>query len=989
MKNLIFSLFKILLMTLGISFVLNGCGEDEVKTLINEDNKTLSTTTTTINNDKNYTVDIGVFGRTPIKNLERNPIKEKIKLLAIKALDISLIGDAKAKYNIDKSDESIYKELDSIASVGVNLSNKDNPVILKNGNFYHIDTTFDIEGEYENGVNFEVVLVNNSDNSAVTLFNKTIELEEDGEQHFEVDVLIPFGISTSKYTLIVYLVDSELENRVNKNKKITDTPEIGATYVNIENDNELDGIQLLDTNSIKYIDIPSKTKFKDGHTTEKNGHTSFLFSNIVQEDKKTTISATLEFDNEDSIELYLLDSQIAEVSKKVEYAIPAKKAETFMDSRYTIDITYYLPQSEYDNILKKLPDLSKDKNSDGLKGKIKWSITIDGETKETIEAVLVSKMIKRVSLYSNLTLFNPTIVRPTLVTTGAGLNINTSILPKIDSALYMDNNHTYVFHYNSYAKFDINTQEIVDEWVPINNNWEGLMSDDLERIDASFRNSDIIYFFHGDTYSIYRVSKQADLNKVTGLTELTPAVGIPEQITRENPFLGTMPQYLLDTKRSISSLVPDMPFTHVDSAFYNKKDDILYLFSDNNYIEIKKWSTLREKEISEVKSVKDKWGDVGTTGAMRLARGVIIFLDNKGNVTRRLNKPELEVEDIFLSKIANIDNTKGEKSKAALQFTSNMGIENRWYVPSSTGYATADLKFYLFDEDFSLLSLDGEIAISLGEGHPSLSEIFKPEELKKIRYRTGMKLKFSTLGYVWLDKGKVKEKTVLSLFDASEDKSDSEAETVATAATLGAKATAEAAISERSDSEETEKAKESCSLTNCSKTWREEEILFVQPFPLGPIVIIVSGGVKGEMGTHTTLGFDDEGTIGVKISSSLPTQIQVFTKAEIDYYGARAGVKGTISLVETNTTAELSAGLKIERSAFNFYIHAQSDFELRLIQADLSVYAGIRTKVKWCSMVPCGLGWHDWTYSIYKTSWLYNEKWSLLKYDKLLHEMRF
>jgi hypothetical protein len=915
-------------------------------------------------------VDVGSFGSDSIKNIHRNPMMVKIKMLTIKSIEISRIGDAKAKYELERSSdkESAYGALDFVGSSDADLSNKDNPITLENGRFYHIDTTFDIDGVYPDGVNFEVVLVEDSEEkddnvTSYTLFNKTIELEEDGEQHFGVDVLIPYFIDIKRHLLVVHLVDEGLEKRVHSDENITSIPQMGATYVDIDYDMNRESVQLLEINSSKYIDIPTKMKFQSQHAQEKSGDASLLFSNLGKYQKGVTISATLEFEGGESVDLYLLNSTTGRIKKEVHYTIPSKYTEekseqqdkasnmlpvsqqhpnyhflvdvhftqgieeNFGDKRYSIDLTYYLPQEKYQDLLALAPDLSKDINTDGVKGEVKWHVKIDdAELPTIIVPTLGSKFASTtVSLMdTNLTFHTSSIVDQLLT---------------IDAALYIDDQHAYLFGKDKYARVDMSKKKIIGDWKPINERWKGVM-DRIDGIDAVYsKDGNIVYFIRGEQSVAYNET----LDKVVEVFNIT-----------EIPFVKER-----------------MPFHKIDAAFYDKEEGVLYMISNKQYVAIKYAEPIESLvidhrnvyrfQVEGPTSIQEKWGDLSISGAMGLPNQMVLFWDILGRSNMRVNRP-----DIFQTQKKQSDEGKGDNSIASLEIRGDMGVWSRWYVPGAYAYASSDLSFYLFGHQFSLVSADAKMAASTQAAHPQLRDMFKDnlDELTKITYQYGANLSLYVLGSKIVDKGEIHEGHL----------------------------SADKIMSKQQEIEKTE-------IAAYNREWNEKITLFNVHFPVGPVVVQVTGGVDGGVGLNFHLDEEDENGVGVALGSSIYLSssfadgghitsdnendgLSVFFTGGIDEAVVHAGIRGDVRLIMAALNGELDSGFVYNENNLDFNLNADVNFELRLIQAAVSLYAGTRTRIEWCSSwgipYPCGLGWDDFTYELYHTPWLYNRKWELL-----------
>ncbi len=921
----------------------------------------------------NY-VNVGTFGNQNIKNIKRNPMMVKIKSLYIKEIDISLIGDAKAKYALDNSQdkERTYEALDHVGGADANLSNRENPITLENGQFYHIETTFNIDGIYPDGVNFEVVLVEDNgdeDNNvtSITLFNKTIELEGEGEQHFGVDVLVPLFINIKRHLLVVHLVDEGLEKMTKSDDKITNIPQIGATYIDIDYDMQRESIKLLDLNSSNYTDIPTNMKFQNGHAQEKSGDASLLFSNIGKYQGEVTISATLEYKDGESFELYLLNSGSGEIEKEVIYTIPSKYGkgdkvqkrnkvddqlspldgireihptvnvhftqgveENFGDKRYSLDLAYYLPEDKFQEILAKTPDLSNDADTEGREGKIQWHVKVNHVDLIPIQRPNIATQFTPQTSLSEINLhLNPA--------EGISVAPITDQIVTIDAALYMDDEHAYVFDRDKYARYNVKEKKVINDWKPISEKWKGVM-DEFDHIDAVFYDNktlglDRIYFFSDKKYLVYDNYEDRISVDLWG-----------------HKNIGEIEKFWYKEK---------IPFSTVHSAFYDKGEDALYILSGVLYFKFENWSKPNQRKIQSRGYIKTKWGMI-PEGMMGMPKRIVTLFDLFGQPTRRINRP-----DVFQSKNSNNEQGKGDSSIAALQLHAKADILSRWYVPGMIGDASSDLNFYLFGHQFSLIAAKAQIAASTKKYHPELKEIYKDAEgeLKKIKYQYGATLSLDVLGTRIEKWGEMKEGRVSEVLEKNSPIGKSYKE----------------------------------KLPRYDRDWNEKITLFHVEFPVGPIVVEVEGGVDGGVGLHVGMEYLDQG-VGAKIDSKIYLSnsftgenlnfednkdgFSIFFRGGIDEAIVHAGIRGDIRLVMAALIADLSSGMVQDGNNLDFTLNADVDFELKLIQAAVSLYAGTRTHIEWCSSwgipYPCGLGWDDFTYELYHTPWLYSREWELL-----------
>ncbi len=916
-------------------------------------------------------IDLGVFGDSSITNFKRNPLRVKIKSLTIKRIDLAYIGDAKAKYLLDKQTdkEAAYAALTPVGGGEANLSNASNPVRLKNGRFYHIDTTFDIVGTYPDGVDFEVVLVeqngthNDTNVTSYTLLNKTIDLDTEGEEHFEADVLIPYSIDIAHYLLVVHLVDAGLEQMIHSDDSITDIPQMGAIYADIDFDMNRQTVTVLDINSSPYIDLPTHMQFDHNITRDKIADGSLLFSNVGTYPKGVTISAKLKIEGENDVDLYLLNSETGRIAKEVHYTIPSKENQTqasqrlsksyvsdfgsdfidpaaqlgrdlrprvdvhftqgveqnYGDKRYNIDIACFLPQNKYADVVSALPNLSKNINTNGAKGTIEWHVKVDHVDLLPVSVPhLASQFVPTLSLMDiNLSMFQIQNIISQIVT--------------VDAALYIDDNHAYLFKQDKYARVDMQTKKITGNWHPINEKWPGVIggSDGIDRVDAVWYDG-WIHFVRNNKI----VTFDPDQNKVL------------------HPVLGTR----LDNLFGVGD---KMPFQELDAAFYDRDAKTLYFIHDKKYFAVMTGEKLDEHlkyKTEGPEKVSNKWGDISTAGAMGLPNQLTLFWNIIGQSALRINRP-----DVFLDKHTNDEQNKGDRGIASLELKAQWGILSRWYVPGVLGYATSSLDFYLFDHRFSLIAADGKIAASAQTYHPLLKSIFKEDA--KVTYQYGAMLSLSVLDKTIWKKGEIKEGHI----DFNNQPVQQNAYPP-------------------NSNPETE-------IYAFNKEWNEKLTLFNVHFPVGPVVVQVTGGIDGGVGLHFGLYEAGQG-VGAKLDSAIVLSnssdsagegLSVFFTGGIDEAVVHAGIRGDVRLVMAKLNGTLASGLTTKDQNLDFSLNAEINFQLRMIQAGVSLYAGTRTHIEWCKSwgipYPCGLGWDDFTYELYSTPWLFQRNWKLLDED--------
>ena len=957
---------------------------------------------------------INIMNTSNIKSMGQNTLATKVKSLKVEHIAISEIGDSKVNYALEKGDIS-KDELTQLGEADANLDNNSSPIDLKNGNFYDITTTFTTEGTYPEGVHFTLSLVSTDKNNPFTqaIHNQNIIIDKEGEQSFDGKVLIPTDIPSGRYLLVSKLANDSLEKLVNGKKNINQIPSIGAIYVNIDSE-ELDRTTaLLDINTTRYLDTPYKGKnifFVKNFLNQASGEGRFLFSNIGVEDVNVSISATIELDSGKSLNVGILDPSDKEIKDSVILTIPHYTTEVadriiknkynivpirpnfrfthkkpknqivssrtpelsneirdamrihhvfipyagrgvFGEERYRATLSYYLPKESYNKLISITPDLSRSAKVKPLKGKVKWHITfID---KETTNELIDSSI--DISKFKDIT------VSPLV----HGLTIShiPSLIEKvhpIDAALDMPDGTAYVFSGTECAVFNTKKGEVKGEWKKTSEVFPRVLWLDSNPITSAFRVGKIAYFFIGkrSKYFSYNLETHKVIKSADNRNFLPPSFFgmesggsiIPDDATWYNPNkkikMGECIDKYLKTDKFDATFID---FSEgKPNLYFIAKDKFLELEYIDNKInkyhciggslgDREQWGSIKDKPITAVLS--------GHEG-----KGKFRFFINGFSSKVILNRP-----DLFMDKHKGLDKELGDSDIISLKFDANYGLEGRWMVPNVHGYAYAHLNFYLFGYKQSLFGAEAEAYGNTGKIHPMLDEA-------SLKTKRGTRLYLSILGSTYVNEGAVEETTVTVKWN---DNSTSQKERYYKLETLyGGKIA----------------------------SWKEKETIFESRFPVGPVLLAVSGGVEGDLEIKTPIVWDNDIENlhqAITLSPSAKAGVGVFADGGVDYDLVKAGVEANVRLTDIGVNGELKASLQATMEKIAFDINAKAGGEIDLIRAELSFYAGTRTHIKWCSSwgvpYPCGLGWDTWDIPVYHTPWLFNQ--NVTFFDKsLLHK---
>jgi hypothetical protein len=936
--------------------------------------------------NSNTKVNGGIINISRITNIEKmssNTMATYVKLLKVEKIALSEIGGIKENYRLEKGEISA-DTLNEISNESADLENRNSPVHLENATLYHLKTTFSVNDAYPSGVNFTISLVstNQNNNFSYTLATKNVIIEEAGEHTAESTILVPENMPEGEYLLVVNLSNMDVETVMSQQKPLSEIPEAGACYVRVDRQEHDRTTALLDINTTKYVDTPYGMKhaslFRGKYLQKESGKGKFLFSNIGDKDVKVRISAKLELDNGELLDVGLLDPSDKKVKREVGITLPhfdTKLAEqrlydmyhispvkgyipqqkrtsqqtlTFMpielddtihgikmrqafipfagvsvkgERRYRITLGYYLPEETYHQVIKASPDLSLGLNSNEAKGKIRWKVIfIDKQTAaELVEGISMSK-------FKDLTVdrygwLEEAYIKPWLI----------DQLPKpVNAALDSSDGTAYIFSGKQCAKIDPKSGKIIGEWedtIDVFKNSGFFLFD----IKAAFREGNIAYFFssnHKD-YFTYDLKNQKilEVDRVSNLhlyEEFTGNVG------------GCIDKHLQGEQ--------------IEAAFNDYSNDTLYLISGDKYVKLHETEEVVKSMPLQVETTLEcdsgLLSDVDAWSSIAGYPITAVLSDHKGNGKLRFylngigTKTVLNKPNLFLDRHNGVEKELGDSDVASLEFVTQYGMEGRWFVPQVRGYAKADLNFYLFGYPFNLFSLDADAYSGVGKIHPYL-------DVTTVKIKNGAKLFAKILGSTYIDAGAIEDVIVQVKFEQGDQKYVS------------------ANMKRLYDGE--------------IASWEDKTILFQARFPVGPILLEVLSGIDGEIQIDSPVDLDQNGMgANVFVRPSVTASVGVFVDGGVNYDVVKAGVEADVTLVETGVNGELSGRLAYEEEALKFSVTTQINAYFNLIRASFSFYAGTRTHIKWCKSwgvpYPCGLDWDVWEIPIYHTPWLYNKE---------------
>jgi len=726
--------------------------------------------------------------------------------------------------------------------------------------------------------------------------------------------------------------------------------------------------------------------FKNDFLQRESGRGKFLFSNIASEDVKVLVSATLKIANGKNIDLGLLDPSSQSIKKEVSLTLPhyditntklifnntfnlsqitlsgntnlsirkatdgsigsttpeasdelteshvfmqqafipfAKNKSAIGEKRYRVTLSYYLPEEEYEEIIKVSPDLSLKVDNSALAGNIKWKFTfLDTQTtKSLVNAIEMTKLQDTTkdidSIIKDIKFSIPYL----------------DMLPKpVEAALDMDDATAYIFSGNEAVEVNPQTGEIVGEWRKTFDLFTGTTSLLGSNITAAFRINKNIYFFFSDheKYLLYDLQD----HEVVGVYD-NEKFKLPSflfSLGNVNSVGECMDRYLKTYK--------------IDATFKDEAD--IYFIAGDNYMELEfaPQGTSQYMCRGGLISEKDEWKaveDIQITAVLsdHKERSRLRFYLNGFNSKVVLNKP-----DIFLDRHNKFSAELGDSDITSIALRSNYGVQSRWVVPGVRGYANINLDLYLFEHPFSLFSSSAEAYGSVRKIHP-----FIEDESASAKCKYGTRFNLVALGYTFVDSDTIKEIAITAKLDTENFRS------IKSRNVLVPEPDFKGGIA----------------------SWDEEYEVFKETFPVGPILLSVAAGISGELKISSPIKLDDQWenlSESLSVKPSAVASVSGYMTGGVDYALVKAGVKGDVKLVEMGLDGELKATLAYIQSSINFNVGANIGGHVGLIQAGLSFFAGTKTHINWCSSwgvpYPCGLGWDIWDISIYDTPWLYN-----------------
>ena len=998
----------IYLIVLLMTFLVVGCGGGGSSPSNRDNNQSSSDTV--------HRGDIINIINTPsIKAMGDNTLATKVKFLKVEHIAISEIGDSKANYALEKGDIS-KDELTRLGEADANLDNNSSPIDLKNGNFYNITTTFTTEGTYPEGVHFTLSLVSTDKNNQFTraIHNQNVFIDKEGEQSFDGKVLIPTDIPSGRYILVSKLANDSLEKLANGKRDINQIPFIGAIYVNIDTE-ELDRTTaLLDINTTRYMDTPYSSKnhfFIKNFLDQASGEGRFLFSNIGVVDVNVSISATIELESGEILDVGILDPLDKKIKNSVILTIPHYTTEiadriiknkynivpirpnfrfthkkpknqivpsttpelsneirdamrihhvfipyagrgVFGEERYRATLSYYLPKESYKKLIELSPDLSYSLTTKSLKGKVKWRITF--LDKQTTNELINSSI--DISKFKDITI-SPLVH-------GLTLSHTPSIIDKIhpiDAALDMPDGTAYLFSGTECAVFDTKKGEVKGDWNKTSEIFPNATMFFSYPITSAFRYGKIAYFFIDKTskYFSYNLETHKVIKSANNRNFLPPSFFGVESGGSIIPDDASW--YNLNKKIKMGECIDKYLKTDkFDATFvdFSEGKPNLYFIAKDKFLELEYIDNKinRYHCIGGSLSDREQWGSIKDKPITAVlsgheGKGKFIFFINGFSSKVIINRP-----DLFMDKHKGLNKELGDSDIVSLKFDASYGLEGRWMVPNVRGYAYAHLNFYLFGYKQSLFEAEAEAYGNIGKIHPLLDEA-------SLKTKRGTRLYLSVLGSTYVNEGAVKETTVTVKWnDSSINQKEiyySKLETL-----YGGKVA----------------------------SWKSKKTIFESRFPVGPVLLSVAGGIEGDLEIKTPIVWDNDLENlhqAITLSPLAKAGVGVFADGGVNYELVKAGVEANVRLTDIGVNGELKASLQATMEKIAFDINAKAGGEIDLIRAELSFYAGTRTHIEWCSSwgvpYPCGLGWDTWDIPIYHTPWLFNQ--NVTFFDKsLLHK---
>lgn len=919
-----------------------------------------------------------------------------LKTVQIEKIDLKEIGDSIAHYDLQagKRDGS---DLTEVGSADANLSNIASPFGVQKASFYRAGVTFTTNSTYPDGLFFTLSLVSTDKNNPFTktVFTGNAFVLKRGEDTLYADILIPDDLPAGTYLLIAKVSNDQLDKLVDEQQTINEIPQIGAVYVDIGDSTQGRRGYVLDINTTRNMDLiytrSGHLPFsQNNYIQHESGKGRLLFSNVGTSPVTAAISANLRLPNGKTVALGLLNPNTKTIEKSVVLPLPAAHELTYNDltnvidisniqiakrarpnpdlsqtpkveeelknvqaiqqhafiplaqnkaakweKRYSVTLHYYIPKDDYKTVLDNAADLTRDFTITPTQATVEWQVRFyDSQDSQT--AADNAKLFKIESGGSSLA---------GLVTLKDNSWLTDQIHP-IDAALINDSTSAYVFSGDEYMTINPDTGEFTGDWKKTTELHEGgpILLNNSFGAAVHLGLSTYLFYKDSEKYLTYNIGK-----KDTALN-----VGLIKDL--DSPYMRAH-----DKDGNVISvgecLNAHLDVTKIDAAFRDGKD--AYFIAGDNYVQYA-WNKDEidyECRFGKV-SDKEEWKSASASGLPITAalsdykseRGRLRFYLNGFNSVVFLNKP-----DIFKDEHNGFDQELGDSDIASLKLDLGYGVQSRWVVPGVHGYANADLDLYLFGHPLKLFEAKAEAYGNVGKLHPYLDEGSVTATAK-----SGTLLHLEMMGYVFANDNKIATATVTAKLDPG-------------------------SVQQSAGRGVIPKPKFDETLTKME--WHTTYEVFNVRMPAGPIMLSVTGGIDGNMSLGTPIALEDQPENlyeSVSVKPYVHADMGAYMTGGVNYEVTKAGVKGDIRVAEAEIGGELKAKLyfNAQETSIDFNVTAKIAGELRLIKAALSLYAGTRTHIEWCSSwgipYPCGLGWDVWDIPVYESPWLYNYEPTLL-----------
>ena len=511
----------------------------------------------------------------------------------------------------------------------------------------------------------------------------------------------------------------------------------------------------------------------------------------------------------------------------------------------------------------------------------------------------------------------------------------------------------YVFSGTKCAVFDTKKGEWKGEWKKTSEVFPHAPIFFSYPITSAFRFNKIAYFFISKTskYFSYNLETNEVIESGDNRDFLLPLNGsiisddVWAEIVDEKIEMGECIDKYLDTDKFDATFIDFSK--HKPDYYFIAKDKFLEL----EYIDGK---------INKFHCTGGSLSDRGEWGSIQDKPITAVLSDHKGQGRLRFfingfsSKIVLNKPDLFIDRHKGLDKELGDSDIVSLKFDANYGLEGRWNVPNVRGYANTHLNFYLFGYKQSLFEAEAEAYGNTGKIHPLLEEA-------SLQTKTGIHLYMSTLGSTYINEGVINETTITAKWkDESTNQKQIRYNKLETL--YGGKVA----------------------------SWKDKKKIFDSRFPVGPVLLAVTGGIEGDFEVKTPIVYDNNNlSQSISLSPSARAGVGLFADGGVDEAVVKAGIEADVRLTDMGVNGELKASLNTKEDNIEFDINARAGGEIDLIRAGLSFYAGTRTHIEWCSAwgvpYPCGLGWDTWDIPIYHTPWLFKQKVTFFD-ESLVHE---